>query len=369
MHVLTGDMDLKVNNVDAFVNSAEVKTAVQAGIATSVGVATDKVVIESITQVVRRLSGEERRLASGTVKAKYKITDVAKEIDPATIPSLGTQVKDNTNAALKQAGKASEAVTEPAVAPAPVKKVVPKPMPTTTKPATTTGPQFYTELKFDVVLEVDDTDVFLTNTDVVTSLESAVASLLEVPNKDVTVESIALVTATGRRLKGAQGKVKPAIKVKDPTNKLTPAKAQGIAPKLPAAANKNLKTKGVPGKVGKATVATPTATKKPTKKPDPCKVVVAPPVVVKPAPVNPCAPVVAPAPVAPVNPCAPVVKSSQDAEVQVAAAPSIPSMLWLVVPGLFGMALVVHKVRRRQSSTRAVTQYTNMDSESADGLE
>jgi hypothetical protein len=353
---------LKVSDVDAFTTSAEVKAAVQEGIATSVEVATDKVVIESITQVVRRLSGEERRLAvAGSVKAKYKITDDAKKIDPAAaMAALAAKVAASTNAALKKAGKGSS-VTAPATASLPVKKVAPKPVATTTKPATTTGPEFYTEVKFDVVLEVDDTDVFLTSTDVVTSLQAAIASLLELPEKDVTVDSIALVTATGRRLKGAQGKVKPAVTAKDPNNKLTPAKAKGIAPKLPAAANKLLPK----GKVGKATIPiAPVAVKKPTKKPDPCKVqIVVPPVVV--APVSPCAPVVvAPAPVAPVNPCAPVVKYSQQQPIAdaVAANPWFAGLAGLMVPFLLGMmVMAVRSFRQRGARNTRVGVYSQLD--------
>jgi hypothetical protein len=209
-----------------------------------------------------------------------------------------------------------------------------------------------------MILEVDDTDEFLTNADVVTSLQEAMATLLELPEKDVTITSISLVTATGRRLKGAQGKVKPAFKAKAPVGKVAPAKVPGLAPKLPAAVNPLLKKKGVPGKVGKATIPTPVVAKKPTKKADPCKVqiVVAPPVVV-PAPVNPCAPVVVqPAPVAPVNPCAPVVKSEQGAVVQSASSPALLAMVSLAVPCLIGMVMFVR--RRRQARESAV--YNNL---------
>jgi hypothetical protein len=301
---------------------------------------------------------------------------------------MGAAVKDNTNAALKEAGKTA-AITEPPTPTAPKKDVVPvaalttTPCATTTpqKAATTTTPQFYTEVSADVILEVDDTDVFLTNSDVVAALDAAIAALLELPGKDVEITSITLVTATGRRLK-TQGKVKAGVKAKG----TTPAKVAAIAPKLPGAANKNLKGKGVPGVVGKATIPTPKATKKPNNKPDPCKtVVVVPPVVVPVVPVNPCAPVVVPpapvapvapanpcapvvvqpAPVAPVNPCAPVVKYSEQGKV-VANNPYLTGALLLMIPGFIGLAFVAKKIRNRQ--TRAVS-YTSMEGDDATGLE
>jgi hypothetical protein len=305
---LEGDVTLQVNDVDAFVTSAEVKAAVQEGIATSVGVAKDKVVIESITQVVRRLSGEERRLAAGSVKAKYKITDDAKKIEPASLPALATKVKDTTNAALKKAGK-TEAVTV-ATTPPPTKTSVPKTKATTTtaKPTTTTFP-VATIIETTIDLEVTDKAVFQSDINVVTALKEAIASLLAMDEKNVEILSITgtnadPVAVKSRRLDGKneKGKVQAKVKITDPKNKLTPAKVQGIAPKLPAAVNPKLAAKKVPAKVGKAAIAAPTL----TKTVDPCKPVVPVAPVAPVAPANPCAPVV-PAPVAPVAPVPPVV--------------------------------------------------------------
>jgi hypothetical protein len=431
VEIWSGALDLKVSDVDAFLTDPKVRTALQEGFALTLawlGSSTETVEIGSV-QAARRLSGAERRLAAGSVTASYKLTfHVAM---PGAFPSLGKDVQTNTNAALAKAGK-TVTVTQPAVLKMPTKllptttpttttvsvtkpklptttlvptttvsvtkpklpttTLVPTttPCPTTTphgkqattphgKQATTTTPQFYTEITADMILEVDDTDEFLTNVDVVSSLNAAIASLLEIPSKEVDITSMTLITATEERRLGTQGKVKAGAKVKDPANKLTPAKVKGIAPKLPAAANKNLAKKGVKGKVGKATIPQAAAAKKPNQKPDPCKTqVVVPPVVVPPvAPVNPCAPVVAapppvapaspcapvvvaPAPVAPVNPCAPVVKYSEQEKVA-ANGPAFNFALLLVIPGFLSMAFVANKIRHRQN--RAVA-YTSMDQES-----
>jgi hypothetical protein len=246
--------------------------------------------------------------------------------------------------------------------------------PTTTKAATTTTPEFYTEIAVDMVLDVDDTDVFQTDTGVVASLESTIAALLEIPDKEVDVLSISLVEQyavdlTSRRLKvtwpakAPAGKVKAAAKVKDPTNKLTPAKVKGIAPKVPAALQKNLDKNKVPLKVGPAAVNA-VAAKKPNNKPDPCKVVVAPPVVAPPAPVNPCAPVVVkpapvvvkPAPVAPVNPCAPVAKFDAEAKpVFASTSPLVLGMVSLAVPALLGLVVFIRRRRSAHDSSSYAT--------------
>jgi hypothetical protein len=250
---------------------------------------------------------------------------------------------------------------------------------TTAKPAvpTTTTPQFYTEISGDMVLDVDDTAVFQTNPKVVDALQSAMGALLEVPHKDVTITSVSLVeqyppAAVKARRLGAKvapaGKVKAGIKVKDPTNKLTPAKVKGVAPQLPVAANKNLKTKKVPAQIAKA-IINAVAAKKPNNAPDPCKpqVVVAPPVAVAPAnpcapvvvpappPASPCAPVVAPAPVAPANPCAPVAKlfSEQGAAVHTAFSnsPALLGMFSAAVACLIGMVIFLRRRRQARDSS------------------
>jgi hypothetical protein len=239
-----------------------------------------------------------------------------------------------------------------------------------------------------MVLDVDDTAVFQTDPKVVDALQSAMGALLEVPHKDVTITSVSLVeqyppAAVKARRLGAKvapaGKVKAGIKVKDPTNKLTPAKVKGVAPQLPVAANKNLKTKKVPAQIAKA-IINAAAAKKPNNAPDPCKpqVVVAPPVVnpcapvvvpapppaspcapvVAPAPVapaNPCAPVVAPAPVAPANPCAPVAKlfSEQGAAVHTAFSnsPALLGMFSAAVACLIGMVIFLRRRRQARDSS------------------
>jgi hypothetical protein len=384
---LKGDLDLKVDDTTAFVSDETMKAAVQEGLAETVGVAASKVVIKEIAVVkARRLeeAGLKRRLGAvaGSVKVKYEITDESKKIVPAAISAKGAEMQANTNNAIKKAGKKA-AVTAPATMPAPKKVVEPKKVPATT---TTAPADFYTVVETAVELEVTDTDLFQTEPLVVSSVAEAMADLLEVPHKQVELISIVVVppvagvVAVPKRRLGAKapaGKVKAAMKIKDPKNKITPAKVAAAVPKLPTPANAKLVKKGVDAKIGKAKVATPPTVKKvPT---DPCKIQVTPapvapvpgpcaPVVPGlPVPVNPCAPApVAPAPVVPA-PVPPALKYTAQKPLADRASTSNPVLmgaLGLAVPLLIGMMVVAARSALRQGSSDA-SSYDTVELEMA----
>jgi hypothetical protein len=97
------------------------------------------------------------------------------------------------------------------------------------------------------------------------------AELLEIPQKQVQILSIAARESAQRRLKDkAEGEVKVHFKITDPSYKITFKQVTMIAPKLPEVANKHLDNQGVKANVASATIPMPTKQTVPT---DPCATV------------------------------------------------------------------------------------------------
>jgi hypothetical protein len=143
----------------------------------------------------------------------------------------------------------------------------------------------------ELYLIVSDTALFQNRAKVVTALQEAMADLLEVPQGQVQILSIAISASAQRRLKGdAEGEIKVQFKISDTSNKVTLNQVTMLAPKLPDVANKYLGFQGVKATVASAMITMPTKPKVPT---DPCATIATttPPQAMDPCQVsttNPC---------------------------------------------------------------------------------